>query len=66
MVEEFQKLNLSDNSLRIDQVFESLGDLLDCYFAFGGVVVGRADYTVCTMTNLFDVFELLFDEESSA
>ena len=66
VVKEFQKLDLTHNSLRVNKVFESLGNLLDGDLALGGVVVGRADDAVRAVANLLNILEFLFNEESRA
>jgi len=66
VVKEFQKLDLTHNSLRVNKIFESLGNLLDGDLALGGVVVGRADDAVRAVANLLNILEFLFNEESRA
>ena len=66
VVEELQKLDLSDDTLGVDQVLECLGDLLNGDFDLALVVVGAADNTICTMTDLLYIFKFLFDTEGSS
>lgn len=66
MVEELKQLNLSDDTLRVDQVLESLGDFLDCNFDLGIVVKSAAHHTVRSMADLLDVFKFILDEERCA
>ena len=66
VVEEFQKLDLSDDTLGVDQVFESLGDLLDGDLDLAFVVIGAANDTVGTVSDLLDIFKFLFDTEGSS
>lgn len=66
VVEELQKLDLSDDTLGVDQVFESLGDLLDGDLDLAFVVIGAANDTVGTVSDLFDIFKFLFDTEGSS
>ena len=65
MVKEFEQSNFSHNSLRIDQVFESIGYLLNSDFLLRSMVICAANYTICTVTDLLDVFILIFDPECS-
>ena len=64
MVEEFEQLDFSDDTLGIDQVFEGFRHLLDSDLDFAFVVIGAANYTVCTVSDLLDVFKFLLDTES--
>ena len=66
VVEELQKLNFSDDTLRIDQVFESLGDFLDGNFDLALVVISTADHTVRTVPDLFNIFKLFLDTEGGS
>ena len=61
VVKEFQQTDLSNDSLGVNQVLESLGHFLDGDLAVGDVVVRAADYTVGTVTNLLDVLKLFVD-----
>ena len=65
VVKEFEQSNFSHNSLRIDQVFKSIGYLLNSDFLLRSMVICAANYTVCTVTDLFDVFILIFDPKCS-
>jgi len=66
VIKEFQKLDLSDDTLCINQVLESLADLLDSNLDFALVIIRAANDTVCSMSDLFDIFKLLFDTESGS
>lgn len=66
VIKEFQKLDLSDDTLCINQVLESLADLLDSNLDFALVIIRAANDTVCSMPDLFDIFKLLFDTESGS
>ena len=65
MVEELQKLDLSYDSFCIDEILESLRDLLDGDFVLRLVIVGRAHDTVGTMSYLLYVLVLVIDYEGS-
>lgn len=63
MVKEFEQLDLAHDSLGINQILEGFGHFLDGDFAVSYVIVGTADDTVCTMTDLLNVLELLINAE---
>ena len=63
MVEEFEQLDFSDDTLGIDQVFEGFRHLLDSDLDFAFMVISAANYTVRTVSDLLDIFKLLFDAE---
>ena len=64
VIEEFEKADLTHDSLSVDQILKSLRYLLDGDLAVVHVIIGAADNTVCTVTDLLDVFKLLVDAES--
>ena len=66
MVKELQQFDLPHNSLGVNKILKGLGDLLDGDLDFALVVVCRADHTICAVTDLLDVFEFLFYNESRA
>ena len=66
MVKELQQLDLSHNSLSIDEVLEGLWNLLDGYFDLVFVIIGTAHHTISSMSNLFNVFKFLLNTESCA
>ncbi len=61
-----QQLDFSDDSLGVDQIFESLRYLLDGYLGFDGVVVGRAHHTVGAVSDLLNVLVLVLHQEGGA
>ena len=58
-----QQFDFSYDTLGVDQVFESFGNLLDSDLGFDAVVEGRANHTVCSMTNLLNVFKLILNDK---
>ena len=66
MVKELQQLDLSHDSLSINQVFKSLWNLLDSNLDLVVVIIGTADDSIGSMTNLFNVFKFIFNAEGSA
>ena len=66
MVKELEQSDLSDNPLCINQVFKSLGYLLNSDLNLVFIVVGTADNSVSAMTNLLDVFKLILDNKGGS
>ena len=64
MVKEFQKFDLTHDTLGINQIFERLGNFLDCDLNLGGVVISRANHTVSAVTYLLDVFKFILNNKS--
>ena len=64
MVKELQQLDLSHDSLSINQVFKSLWNLLDSNLDLVVVIVGTADDSIGSMTDLFNVFKFILNAES--
>lgn len=63
VIEEFQKLDFSHDSLGINQIFESFRDFFNSNLSFNRVVQSGYDDTVGAMSNLLDVLVLIFNEE---
>ena len=66
MVEKFEELDFTHDSFGINQIFESFWYFFNRYFNLRIVVVRRTNYTVGSMSDLLNVFELFFNHESSA
>jgi len=66
VVKEFEQPNLSDNALCINQILKCLWNFLNCDFDAGNMVVSGTNYSVSTMSNLFNVLKLFINAESSA
>ena len=65
VVKELEQLNLTNDSLGIDEVLKSFWNFLDGDLAVCNMIVRTADNTVGTVTDLLDVFKFLVDTESS-
>ena len=63
MVKVLQQLNLTHDSLRIYQILKRIRHFLDRYLILWRVIVSWTYYSVCTMSNLFDVFKFILDDE---
>ena len=61
-----EKLDFSDNTLSIYQVFKSLGHFLDGHFLLRFMIISRTNYTVGSMSNLLNVLVLVLHDESCA
>ena len=66
LVEELEKLDFTDDTLGVDEVFEGFGDFFDGDFATALMVIGRAHHSISAVTDLLDVFVLRVDVESSS
>jgi hypothetical protein len=64
VIKELQKLDFSDYSLGINEIFESFWHFLDGNLDLGLVIVCTAHHTICTMSNLLYILELIIDDES--
>lgn len=64
LVEEFEELDFSNDTLGVNKVFKSLWDLLDRHFRPSLMIVSTADNTISTMADLLDVLILRIDIES--
>ena len=65
MIEKLQKFDLSYDSLRVNKIFEGLGDLLDGNFGLRLVIVGTTHNTIGTVTDLLNVLEFVINHECS-
>ena len=63
VVEELEELDLSNDSLGINQVFKSFWHLLDSYFNLVFMIIGTANHSICAMTDLLYIFKFLFNTE---
>lgn len=63
VLKEFQKADFSNNTLCIDKIFESLGNLFNGHLLVRLVIIGTAYNTICSVTNLFDVLKFVIDTE---
>ena len=64
VIKELQKFDFSDYSLSIDEIFKSLWNFLDGDLDLGLVIVCTAHHTICAMSNLFYILELIIHAES--
>lgn len=60
-----EQFDFSDDSLGIDEILESLRHFLNGDLCLGLVIVGRAHYSIGTMTDLLYVFKLILNHKSS-
>ena len=63
MIEELQQFDFSNDSLRINQIFKSLGYFLDGNLSLDGVVKCWAHDTISTMSYLLDVLVFVLTQE---
>lgn len=66
VVKEFEQANLSHNSLGVNKILESFWHFFDRDFAMAYMIVGTANHTVRSMTDLLDVLKFFLDAESRA
>ena len=66
MIKEFQKLDLSDDTLRVDQIFEGFRHLFNRNFDLGFMVVSAAYHAIRAMANLLYIFKLVLDQKARA
>ena len=57
VVEELKQLNFTDDTLSLNKIFEGFRHFFDGTLNFCLVIIGTADYTICTMADLFNVFK---------
>ena len=63
VVKELEQADLPDNTFRIDEILKRLWHLLDGNFLVRYVIISATDDTVCAVSDLLDVLELLIDAE---
>ena len=66
MIKELQQLNFPNDTLGVDQIFESFRHLFDRYFYLGLMIVSTTDNAVRAMSDLFYIFKLILDQETRA
>ena len=66
MIKELQQLNFPYDTLGVDQIFEGLWHLFDCYFDLGLMIVSTTDNAVRAMSDLLYIFKLILDQETRA
>lgn len=64
VVKKFEQSDLTHDSFRIYQIFESFGHLFDCNLDLVVVIVGAANNAISPMSDLLYILKLFFHAES--